>query len=69
MAYFTVFIYTALMTPVPSVCAEYDRNTRMLERIESAWNETVCKEWSHAQYFGLRIVLLLTRDEHKFIVY
>ena len=64
LAYFTVgivFVYAALMTPVPSVCAVYDGNTRMLERIENTWNGMVCKEQSRALYFGYRLVLLLTR--------
>ena len=72
LAYFTVstgFIYAALMTPVPSVCAEYDRMAQTLQTIKSTWNVMVCKKQSHAVYLGCCSleIIMNTSPEISFI--
>ena len=47
MLIFTAFFFAVPRTPLPDVCAEYDRTNGTLQTIDTTWDELVCKGQSH----------------------
>ena len=50
------------MSPMPKVCAEYDRTNGALQTIDSTWDEVVCKEQSCTLYACMDFVTHLFSD-------